>query len=612
MTSEKRSFDFALVDQAGNTSTKTVSYELYDNDGGTIDWVLSNYEKTNQPVTAFVTIADQDNVNEIVYAEVRNAAGELLEWSDEVLGNEYSVVLPLSGNYTVIAYDAAGNEFTTQITVSNIDIVKPEITRLSYSTPPTTITTRSVLVKIEEFSKSNVTVTKIERSDTLGAYDIVYTPGATEIRFKKSGYVSVFYVDDYGNEGASVISVSNIYSEPPALEAIATLAEDELSVEISFVQQLAENGMPIDIYRKLSELSVVYDGVTYTTDKTFTIKQNGDYTFTVFDASGAAQTIYLTVSNIDDRAPVIKTVSWSYEYLEENGGVWEKRYFEKTLEIGKDTSGTEAGYTVGPDIHKTTNKDVTVTIVTDKETSILGSNDIKSLQNSLIYAENGLFTFNLAAVNGTVASYGVDIEIIDKVAPTLSFDGNNELIFIEGMTSGRDPEFAYDKAKLYDFEAYDVFQGVRTELTDRVEIEFGDFNPDDINANTFDRTRPYTITYTVYDGAGNKTSIRRTVRLIGFYDTIALINGKMPNSANAITVDTSDVEITLKNFGGRAYAKFAKGVYTMGQMKTLGEPIGAYNGKFIARNLENGWYTVFVQTDKRDYFTITVYVDATK
>ncbi len=610
LTSEKNTFTFELSDSAGNTTEKAVSYELYDNDGGSIEWSLSNYNKTNKPVTAFVTISDKDDVNEIVYAEVRNASGELIEWNDEILGNEYSAVLPLSGNYTVKAYDAAGNEFATQITVSNIDITKPEITRLSYSTPPSAITTRSVLVKIEEFSKSNVTVTGIERSESLDQYDVVYTPGATEIRFKKSGYVSVFYIDDYGNEGASVISVSNIYSEPPALEAVATLAEDELSVDISFVKQLDENGMPVDIYRELSDLSVVYDGITYTTDKTFTIKQNGDYTFTVFDNSGTSQTISLSITGIDDRAPIIKTVSWSYEYLEENGGVWEKKFFEKTLEIGKDTSGTEAGYTVGPDIYKTTNRDVTVTVVTDKDTSILGSNDIKSKSNSLIYAENGLFTFNLAAVNGTVSSYGVDVEIIDKEAPTLTFEGTNELIFIEGMTSGRDPEFAYDKAKFYDFEAYDVFQGVRTDITDRVVIDFGDFNPDDISANVFDRTKPYTVTYTVYDGAGNKTEIRRTVRLIGFYDTIALINGKMPNSANAITVDTDDIEISLKNFGGVAYAKFAKGIFTMGQMKTLGTPLTAYNGRFVARDLEDGWYTVFVQTDKRDYFTITVFVDA--
>ena len=610
LTPEKTSFVFEIADTAGNVTTKQVVYENYDNDGGSIEWTLSNYKKTNQPVTAFVTISDKDNVNEIVYADVRSSEGELFMWKDEVIGNEYRVELPLSGNYTVTAYDAAGNCFSTLITVTNIDIVKPEITRISYSTPPETITIRSVVVKVEEFSKSNVVITGIERADNLGEYDVLYVQGSNEFRFKKSGYISVFFIDDYGNENASVISVSNIYSEPPALEAVATLADDELSVEISFVQQLDENGFPVDKYRKLEDLSVVYDGITYTTDKTFTVKQNGEYTFTVFDESGTAQIIKLSVTDIDDRAPVIKSVSWSYEYLEENGGTWEKKLCEKTLVIGQDTSGKEAGYVVGPDAYKTTNNSVTVTVETDKVTAILGSDEAKKLENSMVYADNGLFTFNLAAVNGTVSSYGVEVAIIDNVAPTLEFEGANELIFIEGMTDDKDGEFAYDKAKFYDFTAYDVFDNIKTDLTGKVEIDFGDFNPDDINANVFDRTRPYTITYRVYDATGNKTEIRRTVRLVGFYDTIALINGKMPNSANAITVNTDDIEISLKNFGGTVYARYASGIYTMGQMKTLGTTIKPYNGKLIAENLKDGWYTVFVQTDKRDYFTITVYVNA--
>jgi len=610
LTKDKGAFTFVVADTAGNTTEKQVSWENFDTDAPSVEWSLSNYNKTNKPVTAFVTITDKDGVNDIVYAEVRDADGELIEWEDEVLGDEYRVSLPLSGNYLVRAYDAAGNMVEKQIVVSNIDVTKPVITSISYSTPPTSITTRSVLVTIEEFSKSGVTVTGVELADNLDVYDVSFTPGGREFRFKKSGYISVFFIDEYGNENASVISVSNIYTEPPALEAVATLSEDKLSVEISFVKQYDKDGMPIDKYRELSDLCVVYDGVTYTTDKTFKIKQNGDYTFTVFDEAGTSQTIKLTVTDIDDKAPVIKTVSWSYEYNEENGGVWEKKTYEHTIEIGKDTSGTEAGYTVATDVHKVTNSDVTVTVVTDKDTSILGSDAVKSTANSLIYAENGLFTFNLAAYNGTVASYGVDVAVIDKTAPTLDIEGANELIFIEGMTSGKDPEFVYDKSRFYDFTAYDVFEGVRTELTDKVVIDFGDFDPDNIDNNVFDRTKPYYVTYRVYDDAGNMTEIRRTVRLIGFYDTVALINGKMPNSANSIAIKSDTVEISLKNFGGSAYARIAEGIKTMGQMKTTGTPITPYNGKLSVEGLKDGWYTVYIQTDKRDYFTITVFVDA--
>ena len=32
------------------------------------------------------------------------------------------------------------------------------------------------------------------------------------------------------------------------------------------------------------------------------------------------------------------------------------------------------------------------------------------------------------------------------------------------------------------------------------------------------------------------------------------------------------------------------------------------NGEFKVSNLEKGWYTFYVQTDKRDYFNLQVYL----
>ena len=32
------------------------------------------------------------------------------------------------------------------------------------------------------------------------------------------------------------------------------------------------------------------------------------------------------------------------------------------------------------------------------------------------------------------------------------------------------------------------------------------------------------------------------------------------------------------------------------------------NGEFKVSNLERGWYTFYVQTDKRDYFNLQVYL----
>ena len=160
------------------------------------------------------------------------------------------------------------------------------------------------------------------------------------------------------------------------------------------------------------------------------------------------------------------------------------------------------------------------------------------------------------------------------------------------------------------FKAYDVF-GKGTDLNDKVEIDWGGFDADNIQNNTFDSNSPYTITYTVSDKAHNETKVRRTVRLVGMYDTVATVNDALPDYAGRIETDGKDITVALKNFpaSGTAYVRYQSGVKTMGQMKKGGTAVAKNkNGEFTVSGLERGWYTFYVQTDKRDYFTLQVYL----
>lgn len=607
LTHEENQFLFQIKDLSGNTCGQLVTYDKYDNTVGTTTWQLSTLEKTNQNVTAFVSIIDLEN--DIVYAEVKNMDGVLYPWKGEPVGNEYACDLDLSGIYTVTAYDYAGNSWSTNITVSNIDKVLPAITRLVYSTPTGTVTSRNVRVDITEFSKPNVKMLGIELGDDMTDSDVVYTAGSDSIRFKKNGYVSVFFQDDYGNIGSDVINVKNIYDLPPQLKAVPKLAQDVLSMSVKFEKEVDESGAPLDIYRELSDLFVTYSGITYKVSEAEVIlKQNGEYNFSIFDAAGATQQIKLIVSGIDDVAPKITQISWVYDYHEENNlGIWERKTAQKTLVIGTDTSGKEAGYVVSEDKYHVTNGDVSVTLTTDKDTAPVGSTGAPSKNTSVTYQKNGMYIFNQQARNKTSASYAVDIELIDKTAPIIELVNGPELIFIEGMTIAKDPKYAYDKNKLLDFNAYDARFGIKVDLTSKVKINYGTFNPDDITKNVFDRTSPYYIEYSVYDLAGNLTTIRRTIRLVGFYDTIALVNGVMPDSTNTATAIGSEIKVNLKNFGGISYARYEKGIYTMGQMKTKGTTLVERNGLYTIAGATEGWYTVYIQTDKRDYFNIKIY-----
>ena len=149
-------------------------------------------------------------------------------------------------------------------------------------------------------------------------------------------------------------------------------------------------------------------------------------------------------------------------------------------------------------------------------------------------------------------------------------------------------------------------------MNDRVIIkDWGGFNPDDITQNVFDSSIPYTITYEVSDNAHNTTEVKRSVRLVGMYDTVALVNGKLPDYAGRSEVEGDEISISLKNFSdtSTAYVRYQKGLKTIGQMKKKGTMVSKdENGEFKVSNLERGWYTFYVQTDKRDYFNLQVYL----
>ena len=314
----------------------------------------------------------------------------------------------------------------------------------------------------------------------------------------------------------------------------------------------------------------------------------------------------LEIKDIDTVAPKITEIRWSYAYDVLENGVWQKKSMQKTV-----TPNGEAGYVFASDIHPITNQDVTVTVVTDSDTHQLGSNDEYKNENEKVYTDNGMYIFNMEKNNRLTDIYGVDVEVIDKIPPVIDLLGKNELIFYENTAMGETYSKDYLIKPNVAFKAYDEF-AKGTDLNDRVIIkDWGGFNPEDITQNVFDSSIPYTITYEVSDNAHNTTEVKRTVRLVGMYDTVALVNGKLPDYAGRIEVEGDEISISPKNFSdtSTAYVRYQKGLKTIGQMKKKGTMVSKdENGEFKVSNLERGWYTFYVQTDKRDYFNLQVYL----
>lgn len=612
----QRDFEFKLKDKYGYTKTVPVKLENVDLTPGSVDVIISESGKTNKPITVLVTAYDDESGLKSV-----SVSGTKEVTLTEVSDGVYSGAVSENGTYAAVMYDNAGNRSVKAFTVTNINTEVPTA-QISYSCGAKQwadgdkvdfYTSRPVTATLS-FSKPNVKITSVEEFGlTASDYTVNYGTGA--IVLKKSGSLGVWFTDDYGNIGQELVTVENINATPPTVtidDEATYLAADKSYMEVGFKKYVVDIADEREKSRTEQDIFVSYGGMTQAvanedgTKNVFRFYKNGDYSFKVYDKEGLSSTLNVTVSGIDKSAPEITKVVISYFYDEynEETGAWE---LNKKVETEITPTKGTVGYRIGQG-YSVTNKDVTVDVTTNDPTSLIGGEDEYEKTHTRVYEQNGMYTFNVKKENNQTAQYGVDVQVIDKEPPTIDLKEAEELIFYENAEMNETT--ASLEELIFTFEAYDEFMGVKTVLTDKVTVTWDeDFNPYDLSANVFDSSKPYTVTYTVTDSANNKKTVTRTVRLVGVNDTVVLVNGSLPGNSGKSTVYGDTVKLALKNFSGTAYVSYQKGVKTMGQMKKSGTIINAdSNGEYCLSGLSEGWYTFYIQTDKREYFTLGVYV----
>ncbi len=652
LTARNNSFTFVISDSYGYTYEIPVSYDKFDSKMPTVSYSIDdeNTKKTNQPITVQITANDLEdgNVQGSGLESVILSGGNLAnaELNIPATGGTVGAKINTNGNYTVTATDIVGNKSIVGFTVSNIDTTSPTAI-VSYNVDPTKSTTRDVIATLI-FNKENVTITNVIPANQ-GFSDYRVDTFTSKVIFTDNGAVTVEFADEYGNAGLALVNVTNINNIPPNLRLVETPDTDKLKLTVHF-EQVYLNGNPVDADGKiltfapdLKDLTVIHRGVAKPVKteegdySTFELKDTGDYKFVVYDNTGLAQELSVTVdtNDIDKVNPKITKVEVKYGHYtidpntnkpttDVNGdAILTPITFTRDLETPDLLD--EVGYIIADDKTETpaTNQDVSVTVTTDKATAYIGGEESYSTEHILEYDENGTFFFNLKSKNQLHDSYGVGIYLIDKTPPALVDKDTNEalenLVFYENENAG--PRF--DASMLNDYKAYDEQPGEDSDvdLTDKVILTYQDSTGTEIQPSAitkYDKTKPYRAIYTVYDEVGNKTEFVRTITLVSRFDSIALVNGMFPDSSNRIIVSGDEITVSVENYdGGNAYAKYAKGGYTMGQMKGLGSDDGVivlenngYNEFTVdTQGLENSWYTFYVQTDTADYFTLRVYLN---
>lgn len=190
------SYNFSVTDNAGNTTTKTVSISNVDKTAPTISLVPNTTAWTSGNITLNVTATDsQSGVKSI-----KTPNGEVIP------GNSLSYSISKNGTYNFEAVDNLGNTSNKSITISNIDTTAPEV---------------NLLLNSSNWTNGSITIT-VNTSDTQSGIKQIKLPNGNIVNSSSSSYnVSkngVYYfevTDNVGNTTFKYIIVDKIDNEKP-------------------------------------------------------------------------------------------------------------------------------------------------------------------------------------------------------------------------------------------------------------------------------------------------------------------------------------------------------------------------------------------------------------
>lgn len=594
-------------------------------------------------------------VNEIVYSILVREAGSgidsvyvrgigadgadlyLEKVGEQGFYSTYQFTVSDASEYTVCAADKLGNS-SEAIAESNSNVVG--MFELVEERNEMGITNKNVRVSISASDGRRIYTTVTgSPNDTLTAQDYMLV-GNTVI-FRKNGVLSLRCVDEIGNETEHTVAVTNMDVTPPVVNCTVEPVYDENGeldtgkARIRFKAEGADDGSGLvtlirlkddlelrdmtfeelvelwldytnnpDKYTGTPEFERLCEQLFYsdiTLDTTYVdVDTNGKHGFAFMDSAGNVGAASVTVDIIDDTAPTVTDVSWSYEYLTAPG------YTESAVSSG--SLEVENGYA---ELNKevsgsVTNRTVTISLTADEPVAIYGEGGTEySNTVQKTFTANGIYNFVVADKAGNQSSVQIGVANISRDDIYIELEDRSDIVITKGQES------SFDTSSLTSFRVYRYGAGGEKVYLDSYtpQIDLGGLNIDDMSSNVFDRNSPYTIRYTAWDEAGNKAELTRRVILCGADDIMVTVNGTLPDSSNSVFINGTSADIEVNNYSSAAALRVAKGQYNGAQMKTRGEELTALDGKWHIEFTDGGgWYTIGVRTLYQDIYTVRIYV----
>lgn len=561
---ENGSFDFIVIDAAGNIKTETITVSNIDKTMpvATVTYSVSGHEyditkPTKENITATIDFGSDGSP-----VTVKNNNGSK------------SYMFADNGSFTFIFADSTGNESSQTVTIDKIDRIAP---------------TGYVIYSNSGWTNAAVTATLVAVDD-MGAATVSGGQPDTYV-FADNGTYTFTFEDIAGNTATATANVSKIDTTPPTL----TYTLSTTDVTMFSVTAMVEADEPVTIENNGGYFAKLFD-------------TNGNFTFNAKDRAGNTSSLLVSVANINkDPTPVKLTYSTTKATKDD--------VFVTILPVD-DVSLIYVTNNDGQNIRKFTKNGtftftyknaigvegtITATVSNiDKEVPIINisySRDTVSQQNVVVtmtanedvvfpnIAQDGKYTFT--------QNMRIQIPVYDKV-------NNVTLVTLEtNLIDKTSP--VINMTKVYDMiemgALFNPLAGVT--VTDDNGLD-GAVVVSGAPANT--TVGSYVITYTAKDQAGNTSVMYKYLTVYDPNQFHVVINGRLVGQEQ-ITLETLDIVIEAMKSVGGITIKVLPGRKSMGSFKAdedLSTP---------SSSLQNlGYYTIYVMDAERNAQLLNIFV----
>lgn len=366
---EPGTYTFQVIDNAGNTTDKTITISNIDREAPEADLTKNPNAFTNADVTIQLR-----NVRDIGTSGVKSVT---LPNGQLVTPGNHDYVASTNGQYDFLLEDNAGNETVKTIDVDNIDRIKPSA---NFSLSTTEATRDDVFFYIKDIQDEGVSGLKYVKYPD-GTFDTTFEDKAYPL--KKNGTYTFEISDNAGNSIQHTVTVINIDQEPPTADVMKTpdaFTKDPVKVRIHNIRDIGFAGLK----------SVTHPDGTVTKDEeiSYIVDKNEVREFILEDNIGNKRVLTVDVDNIDNEKPEADMRVSTEEMTNQNVVL----YLENLRDKG--VSGLKS-VTLPNGTVKTSFEDIAYTV-----------------------SSNNVYTFILEDNAGNVTEKVFDVKNIDKLAPT--------------------------------------------------------------------------------------------------------------------------------------------------------------------------------------------------